>query len=75
MHTRSRWRRVAFAFGSSESGSTFKCQIDTRPFRPCRSPRRLRLRVGRHVFRVYAIDPAGNRDRSPANFSFRIRRR
>lgn len=75
VHTRSRWRRVAFAFGSSESGSTFKCQIDTRPFRPCRSPRRLRLRVGRHVFRVYAIDPAGNRDRSPANFSFRIRRR
>ncbi len=28
-----------------------------------------------HAFRVFAIDRAGNRDRSPARFSFRIRRR
>lgn len=74
-YSRARWRRVGFAFGSSESGSTFRCSIDSHPFRPCRSPRRYRLRLGRHVFRVFAIDPAGNRDRSPASFAFRIRRR
>lgn len=69
-----RFRRVAFAFASSEPG-TFRCKIDRRPLRRCRSPRRYRLRLGRHVFRVLAVDQAGNRDRSPAQFAFSIRRR
>ncbi len=75
VYTRGRWRRVAFAFGSNESGSTFRCKLDRQPFKPCRSPRRYRLRLGRHAFRVFAIDRAGNRDRTPALFSFSIRRR
>lgn len=74
-YSRSKWRRVAFAFGSNESGSIFRCRIDRRPFRPCRSPRVYRLRIGLHTFRVFAIDRAGNRDRSPALFAFRVRRR
>lgn len=69
------WRRVSFAFRSKEAGSTFRCRIDRQPFKPCRSPRRYRLGLGTHIFRVYAIDAAGNRDRTPAIFSFRVRRR
>ncbi len=69
-----RWRRVAFAFGSSEAGTRFRCRLDRRAFRACRSPRAFRVRRGRHVFRVFAIDAAGNRDRSPATFRFRVRR-
>jgi len=75
VYTRGRWRRVAFVFGSNESGSSFRCKLDRHPFRPCLSPSRYRLRLGRHTFHVFAIDRAGNRDRSPALFSFRIRRR
>jgi Ca2+-binding RTX toxin-like protein len=75
VYTRGRWRRVAFAFGSNESGSTFRCKLGRHPFKPCRPPRRYRLGLGPHTFRVFAIDRAGNRDRSPARFSFRIRRR
>ena len=37
--TQRRWRRVAFALGSNEAGPRFRCRIDRRPFRPCRSPR------------------------------------
>jgi Ca2+-binding RTX toxin-like protein len=70
-----RWRWVSFAFRSSEAGSTFRCRVDRGPFKPCRSPRRYRLGLGRHAFRVFAIDAAGNRDRTPAVLSFRIRRR
>jgi Ca2+-binding RTX toxin-like protein len=66
--------RVAFAFGSSESGGGFRCRLDRQPFRPCRSPRAYRVTSGRHVFRVFAIDTAGNRDRSPAVFRFGVRR-
>jgi Ca2+-binding RTX toxin-like protein len=71
----SRLRKVVFAFGASESSATFRCKLDRSPFKPCRSPRSYRLRPGRHTFRVFAIDRAGNRDRSPALFAFRVRRR
>ncbi|HSR93825.1 MAG TPA: hypothetical protein VLK56_03080 [Solirubrobacterales bacterium] len=68
-------RSVAFSFASNEAGSTFRCKLDRHRYRPCRSPRHYRLAAGRHTFRVYAIDRAGNRDRSPALVKFRIRRR
>ncbi len=66
-------RRVAFAFTASEPGSSFRCKLDNRPWRPCRSPRAYLVPPGRHAFRVYATDAAGNRDRSPALFRFRVR--
>jgi Ca2+-binding RTX toxin-like protein len=65
---------VAFRFRANEAGATFRCRIDRRPFKPCRSPRVYKLAPEPHVFRVFAIDRAGNRDRSPAIFEFRIRR-
>ena len=72
---RSRRRTVRFRFRSSEGGSTFRCKLDGRPFRRCRSPRIYRnLTPGRHTFRVRAIDQAGNTDPTPARFTFRILR-
>ena len=73
--TRRRFRRVVFAFASNEPGSSFRCRLDRRPYFPCRSPRAYAVRPGRHVFRVFAIDAAGNGDPSPTRFSFRVRRR
>ncbi|HKT83331.1 MAG TPA: hypothetical protein VJQ84_05785 [Solirubrobacterales bacterium] len=68
-------RRVSFSFAASEPGAHFRCKLDRGPWRPCRSPRAYAVRPGRHTFRVFAIDAAGNRDRSPASFGFRVRRR
>jgi Ca2+-binding RTX toxin-like protein len=68
-------RRVAFRFTSNDSGSTFRCRIDRRPFRPCTSPRVYTVGLGRHAVRIFAIDPAGNRDRTPATLRFRVRAR
>lgn len=68
-------RRVSFAFAASESGADFHCKLDGRPWRVCRSPRAYLVPPGQHVFRVFAIDGAGNRDRSPATFRFRVRSR
>jgi Ca2+-binding RTX toxin-like protein len=62
---------VVFGFGANER-SRFECKLDARPYRRCRSPLRAQLRPGRHAFRVFAIDAAGNRDRSPALFRFRV---
>ncbi len=66
-------RRVSFRFASSEPGSRFRCRLDSLPFRFCVSPRAYVLGPGRHTFRVSAIDPAGNADRTPALVRFRVR--
>jgi len=68
-------RRVSFAFSASEPGSSFRCRIDGRPAVRCRSPRAYLVSPGRHAFRVFAVDAAGNRDRTPAVFRFRVRPR
>jgi Ca2+-binding RTX toxin-like protein len=68
-------RRVSFAFAASEPGASFHCKLDGQPWRPCRSPRSYLVAPGRHTFRVFAIDAAGNPDRSPARFGFRVRSR
>lgn len=67
-------RRVSFRFAASEPGSTFSCRLDSRPYRPCRSPRAYFVGRGRHVFRVTATDSQHNRDRTPAIFRFSARR-
>jgi hypothetical protein len=70
---RSHKRTAKFRFVSSEAGSTFQCRLDKKPFKPCRSPKKYkRLKPGKHVFQVRAIDPAGNRDKTPATQRFRV---
>ena len=73
--SKKKWRQVAFRFTSSEPGSSFRCKLDRKPYRPCASPRTYRVKAGRHVFRVFAIDAAGNPDRTPVVFRFRVVRR
>jgi Ca2+-binding RTX toxin-like protein len=73
--TRTKWRKVAFRFASSESGSSFRCKLDVKPYRLCASPRAYRVKAGRHAFRVFAIDRADNRDRTPSLFKFSVRLR
>ncbi len=62
---------VVFRFAANEH-SRFECKLDARPYRRCYSPLRARLRPGAHTFRVFAIDAAGNRDKTPAIFRFRV---
>ena len=69
-----RKHQATFRFKSSKAGSTFRCRLDRRKFRNCRSPKSYRnLKRGRHVFRVAAVDDHGRIDRSPAVLRFRIR--
>jgi Ca2+-binding RTX toxin-like protein len=68
-------RRVVVRFGSSESGSRFRCRLDRQPYRGCVSPRAYLLRPGRHTIRIFAVDAAGNADPTPAVLHVRVRRR
>lgn len=65
--------RVVFRFGSDQAGVSFTCRIDGGLFRPC--PERLarRFGLGSHVVLVVAQDAAGDADRSPAAFRFKVK--
>src|SRR5262249_2282538 len=66
-------RRPKFAFVSSELGSSFQCHLDKGQLQACSTPYKPpKLKVGRHVFRVEAIDVAGNVDATPAVSKFKI---
>jgi hypothetical protein len=64
---------AAFAFSSSESGSTYECSIDSGSWSGCTSPKSYSsLAVGSHAFAVKATDVAGNTDPSPATRSWTV---
>jgi Ca2+-binding RTX toxin-like protein len=63
---------VVLRFAASER-STFECKVDGHPYRRCRSPLRVRVAPGAHTLRVFAVDAAGNRDRTPALVRLRVR--
>jgi hypothetical protein len=66
-------RSAKFWFSSSETGGSFLCRLDGKPFKPCGSPKGYRhLKPGRHTFRVKAVDAAGNADASPLVAHFRF---
>lgn len=68
-------RSATFWFSASEPVQGFQCRLDKGEYKPCGSPRTYKpLKPGRHTFRVYAIELAGNGDASPAVAHFRISR-
>ncbi len=73
VRTRRGKARAVFRFGSDESGVSFACRIDGGLFRAC--PQRLvsQFAPGPHIVRVYARDAAGNADRTPAVYRFRVK--
>ena len=66
--------KVKVKFTSSVEGSTFKCSVDGRKFRPCRTPYKKVLGLGEHRIRIKAISPAGIEDPKPAKVKVTITR-
>lgn len=73
--TRRRRARVTFAFTATAPGSTFECNLDGAGFRPCSSPTRMRVKKGRHAFKVRAVSPGGVADASPAADTWKVKRK
>jgi hypothetical protein len=73
LRTRTRRARAVFRLASNEPGSTFTCRVDGGLVRFC--PPRLvrRFGIGRHVMRAMAVDAAGNVDKTPATFHFKVK--
>jgi hypothetical protein len=66
-------RKAKFRFSSSEAQSTFQCKLDRKKWKQCRSPYKLKVKAGKHMLKVRAIDRFGNVDRSPARFGWQVK--
>jgi hypothetical protein len=55
--------------------ATFTCSIDGGRAKPCTSPFKLRLRLGKHHLAVTATDAAGNLDPTPAIVTIKVKKR
>jgi CSLREA domain-containing protein len=70
---KTRSRKAKFKFSSSEPGSKFECKLDRKRFKRCSSPKTYKgLKPGKHVFKVRAVDKAGNVDPTPAKKKFKV---
>jgi Subtilase family len=64
--------KVVFKFGSSQSGSTFRCKLDGAGYQPCAKKLVRRLLPARHVLKVKAVSPGGAVDPTAAVAKFRV---
>jgi hypothetical protein len=70
--TRTERRTARFRFASDPAtDATFECKLDDRPFRPCESPYRKRVPLGRHTFKARATVDAVL-EPTPAKFEWRV---
>jgi subtilisin family serine protease len=74
IRTRQRQVRANFRFRSNEADVVFVCKVDRALMRFCGQNFSRRFGAGRHVLKVRARDSAGNVDRRPAVFRFRVER-
>jgi hypothetical protein len=74
IRTRHQQAKAVFRFGSNESEASFVCRVDGSFFRPCPARLARRFPLGWHVIKVAARDAAGNGDKTPASYSFKVKR-
>jgi hypothetical protein len=72
---KTRKRRPVFRFedATGQPNSRFRCRLDKRRWRTCRSPLKLpKVNRGRHVFQVRATNAVGVHEERPAKRAFKL---
>jgi hypothetical protein len=73
---KTRKRTASFEFTSDDPGASFLCAVDDQVLKvPCTSPYTVRVKRGKHSFRVVATDEAGNADATPAGDDWKVKRK
>jgi hypothetical protein len=71
--TRSRSPVFRFTDSTGQTGTTFQCKVDRKPWRRCSSPLRLkRLARGKHVLEIKATNAAGDMEPHSVKRAFKV---
>lgn len=71
--TRSRSPVFRFADSTGQEGTTFRCKLDGKAWKGCGSPLRLkRLKRGKHMLEVMAVNGGGTVEATPAKRAFKV---
>lgn len=71
--TRSRNPVFRFTDATGQSGTTFQCKVDRKPWKACASPLRLKkLSRGRHVLAIKGVNAVGQSEPQPARRAFKV---
>ena len=64
-------KKVKFVFDpKARDADKLECKLDKRNFKKCNSPKKYKVKVGQHTFKVRATDQAGNTGQ-PAKYEFK----
>jgi len=64
--------KLTFRYQADKPNSTFRCRLDKGAFKPCSATSKVKAKLGRHRFEVYAVDALGNVETTPARRIFRV---
>jgi hypothetical protein len=67
--------KVKIAFTGADPAGTFRCSVDGRAFKACRSPYKKWYKLGRHKVVVKAVNAQGVADLTPAVVRFKVKQR
>ena len=71
----SKKRTAKFLFSSNESGATFECSLDGKPFTACTSPLKTKkLKRRKHTFAVHAVDAGANKS-ADAVYKWKVKKK
>lgn len=71
--TRSRSPVFRFTDSTGQGGTSFRCKLDRLAWKSCSSPYRAkRLKTGKHVLEVMAVNGAGVSESTPAKRAFKV---
>jgi hypothetical protein len=65
-------QNATFSFTASQRRSAFECNLDGAGFQSCSARQTFPVTPGPHTLQVRAFDPAGNKDLSPASYSWTV---
>jgi hypothetical protein len=71
---RTKKKQATFEFSANVAGATFECSLDGGAFAPCTSPHSVKVKKGKHTFRVRAT-AKGQTDATPATDDWKVKRK
>jgi hypothetical protein len=72
--TKKKKAKAKFRFAADEPAS-FECRVDKKPYKPCASPKTVKVKPGKHSFRVRATDDDAGNEGDAVKYPWKVKRK